>query len=313
MTNRAQPACPKCGKKVFELRMLKDEGVAAVRCVACQRHFLLLDSADYWFDVIQQGYPRLARCTCKGESFRLSIAYEFRDDGDVRHVWVRSTCAGCGKEQRRLSIDIDYSPTKQLVKRPLVPCKNPEILYDLHELSLYARPADIVRAAEHLAERGCSFAGVVRERDDWVLRKLTRDEAADVIARKVSYLSHYSQLYAFPGRPTATEAAISTAKKESSFWKRSEVIRISSPWSIHVGSRTGQHYYVHFSNEFVDGESVKRKSGRFRSLTADLVEWLGQEFVTWRGRDCFDNEQVHRRMFGNEFRAKASAKRKTGK
>src|SRR5262245_14469516 len=74
------PACPNCGKDRFQLRMLKDEGVAAVRCTVCERYFLLLDSGDYWFDVIQQGYPRLARCTCKAETFRLILDYRLRDD-----------------------------------------------------------------------------------------------------------------------------------------------------------------------------------------------------------------------------------------
>jgi hypothetical protein len=308
MSKTTQPACPKCNKDVFELRMLKDEAVAAVRCVACQRHFLLLDSADYWFDVIQQAYPRLTRCSCKGESFRPSFAYEFRDDGDVSHVWISTTCAGCGKEQRRMSIEIDYSPTKQLVAKPLVPCKNPEILYDLHELTLYATPADMVRVTDHLAEQGCSFVGVVRIDDDWVTKKLTKKEVAALIGKR-GEMPAYLQLYAAPKAVSLTDSAVSTAKKEDAFWKRSEVIRIDSPFNMGIGNRAALLYYIHFSNELVDGEAVKSKSGRFRMLTGELVDWLGREFVNWRGKDCFDNEQVHRRLFGNEFRAKAARRR----
>lgn len=303
MTRAIQPACPKCGKDVFELRMLKDEGVAAVRCVACQRHFLLLDSADYWFDVIQKGYPRLTRCTCKGEAFRLSIAFEFRDGGDVRHVWVISTCAACGRVQQRMSIDIDYSPTKRLVTKPLTPCKNPELLYDLHELTLYATPADTVRVAKHLAKQGCSFAGVVRNGRDLARRTLSLSEVSTVLGKR-GEMPAFLQLYATLKPMPLTESAVSTAKKESSLWKRREVIRIQAPFNMVIGNRQALLYYVHFSNEFVDGESVKSKSSRFRKVTADLVDWLGREFVTWRGPDCFDNEQVHSRLFGNKYRAK---------
>jgi len=305
MTKQLEPACPKCGEDVFELRMLKDEEVAAVRCLACGRHFLLLDSEDYWFDVIQSGYPRPTHCLCRSSLFHLQLDYDLRDDGDVERVKVTTRCAACHKAQRRMNIGIDYSPTKKLLARPLTPCKNPEILYDLKELTLYATGADIARVAGYLAEQGCSFVGVVREQDDWSLRKLSRGQAAEVITKKVSYLQHYHQLYAHPGRLAVTEAAISTHKKEDAFWKRHEVIRIHSPTAMVWGSRTGQLYYINFCNEFIDGQKVTAKSSRFRKLTAGLVDWLGQQFVSWRGSDCFDNEQVHQRLFGRKFLAAA--------
>jgi hypothetical protein len=296
-----QPACPKCRKHVFELRMLKDEGVAAVRCVGCQSHFLLLDSEDYWFDVIQTGYPRLTRCTCKNSTFRLQLDYRLRDDGDVERVALVTHCTACRQTQRRMSIKIDYSPTRRLLDKPLTGCKNPEILYDLKELSLYATAADIARIVGYLARQGCSFAGVVREQGDSVLRMLSPDQAAEIVCRKVSYLSHYLHLYAMPRRVAVTDAAISTAKKEAAFWKRSEVIRIDSPTSMVWGSRTGKLYDISFSGEYIAGQKVRPKSPRFRKLTAGLLDWLAAQFVTWRGPNCFDNEQVHRRLFGKEF------------
>jgi len=296
-----RPSCLKCGKDAFELRMLKDEAVAAVRCVACGSHFLLLDSGEYWFDVIQTGYPRVTRCSCKSTAFQLQLEYYLRDDGDVEFVRMGTRCTACRKSQRRMSAEIDYSPTRRLLEKPLTRCKNPEILYDLKELSLYARAADIARVAEYLAEQGCSFAGVVRQRDDWVLQTLSPDQAAELIARKVSYMQFYLQVYAMPRRIVMTEAAISTSRKESTFWKRHEVIQIDAPFQIDCGCRTGQLYYIRFSNEFIDGGKVVAKSGRFRKLTDGLVAWLGTEFVTWRGPNCFDNEQAHRRLFGKQF------------
>lgn len=301
MAQQLRPACPKCQDDAFELRMLKDEDVAAVRCTACGSHFLLLDSEDYWFDAIADRYPRPTRCTCKSERFQLQLDYDLRDDGDVARVRVTTCCAGCRKVQRRMNIKIDYSPTKKLLAKPLTRCKNPFLRYELKELTLYATGADIVRVADYLAQQGCSFVGVVRERDDWVVRTLTRDQATELVARKVSYLQHYSQLYALPGRLAVTDSAIRTAKKEDAFWKRHEVIRLGSPTAMVWRSRTGQLYYLHFANEFVAGQTVKAKSPRFRKLTAGLVEWLGQQFVGWRGSHCFDNEKVHRRLFGKRF------------
>jgi hypothetical protein len=298
------PKCPNCKQDRFELRLLKDDGVAAARCLACERHFLLLDSADYWFDVIQSGYPKLTTCTCKGTSFRLLLDYRLREDGDVEHVALTTHCTGCRKSQRRMSVEIDYSPTKRLLTQPLVPCQNPDIRYDLRELSLYAAAADIARIVKYLGEQGCSFSGSIREQNDWVLRRLTTDQAVEIVARKVSYLPHYSALYTHLGRLAITDADVSTFKKETAFWKRNEVIRCSSAGSVQFGSRTGQHYDIQFGNEFIHGQKVEAKSPRFRKLTAALLDWLGKQFVTWRGAQCFDNEKVHRRLFGKEYQSR---------
>jgi hypothetical protein len=283
--------------------MLKDDDVATVRCAKCNRHYLLLDSGDYWFDVIQAGYPKLTTCTCKGTLFRIELDYRLRDDGDVERVTVSTRCVACRKSQRRMGIDVDYSPTRRLLQKPLVPCKNPDIRYDLVELSLYAKAADIARIAQWLAEHGCSFAGSIRERDDFVVKQFSIDEVTERITRKVSYLPHYLQFYAMPKRRVIRAAEISTARKEAAFWKRNELIRISSPGAIVWGSRTGQHYDIQFSGEFIRGQSVVAKSSRFRKLTAALLQWLSTQFVSWRGSDCFDNEQIHRRLFGKQFQA----------
>ena len=127
--------CLKCEHDEFELRVLRDEAVASARCLNCTADYLLLDSGDYWFDVIQKGYPRLTRCSCKIESFRLRIDYNFRDDGEIDYLVVQSICPACGKSRRQLEIDIKYGGTDHLFKRPLVPCKNPKIFYDLKDIN----------------------------------------------------------------------------------------------------------------------------------------------------------------------------------
>ena len=137
-----------------------------------------------------------------------------------------------------------------------------------------------------------------------MLQTLTPEQATKLISRKVSYLPFYSQLYAMPRRIVLTDASLSTARKENTFWKRHEVIRIEAPTAMVWGSRTGQHYSIHYSNEFIDGGKVVAKPGRFRKLTDRLFDWLGTEFVTWRGPNCFDNEQSHRRLFGKRFLGK---------
>ncbi len=65
----ADATCPACASLDFEIRALADEGLATVKCVACNRNYLLLDSEEYWFDAIQGGYPRLRKCLCGSSSF----------------------------------------------------------------------------------------------------------------------------------------------------------------------------------------------------------------------------------------------------
>src|SRR5262249_41241241 len=132
----SSPKCPKCQSDRFELRVLRDEGLASARCVKCSADYLLLDSRDYWFDVIQKGYPRLTRCSCKNESFRLRLDYSIREDGDIDYIEAHSICSACGKTRRQLDFEVDYSGTGHLLKKPLVPCKNPKVLYDLRKLNL---------------------------------------------------------------------------------------------------------------------------------------------------------------------------------
>lgn len=305
-------ACPDCRSTRFEISVLKDEGVAAARCLKCDRNYLLLDSGDYWFDVIQQGYPRPGRCGCKGTAFRLRVDYEFRDDGDVGSVDVWSTCAACGKSRRQFDADIDYAPTAHLVDAPLTYCKNPRVLYDLKELTLYAKRADIARVVRFLHDDGgCHFIACLRENDSWEVRSVDVDEAEQAILKETEFSLRYTWIYATPRSIKVPGRTVERSRNEDAFWKRREIIRISSPTRMLLGSfgtRPSLLYYVQYSNEYVQNERVTPKSQRFRDLAARLVDWLQSEFVTWRGPNCFDNPQEHQRAFGRKYRDKAEKK-----
>jgi hypothetical protein len=297
-------ACPACQQPTFELRLLRDEGVGLARCDACGRVFLLLDSVDYWYDVIQQRYPNVVRCGCRGSSFRLSLKYSFRDDGDVRHVALHSVCESCEKSKRQLSIHIDYSPTTALVKQPLVFCATPKILYDVKELSLFALPDDIFSIVRFFAEdEQCRLAGCVFERRDWKCCSLSLAEAEHAITSKRAL--SYQFIYAAQRAIDISSGDLETAKGEDRFWKRGELVRIGAPTLMgYAPNKTGRLYSVNFANEFVDDERVIKKSARFRALTQRLTAWLADRFVDWRGADCYDNPRELQRLFKNEYQAK---------
>jgi hypothetical protein len=303
MRDSLRPACPNCRAEVFGLRLRKDEGTAVVTCDKCHQHTFLLDSGEYWFESPSAEYPDLAKCTCGATTFRLTLDYTLRDDGEIERVALTSHCSRCRKEKRRLSIPIDYTPTKHLRSRPLAPCENPELRCDVRELSLYALPADMQRVSRYLADQGCSFAGVVRAGREDVAKSLTADEVAALFAKRGA-LPAFHQMYAAL-KPIALDLAdVSTAKREGVYWKRREVIQLESPMDIGWGSKSAKLYTIHFASEYIAGEKLKAKSARFRALGKGLAEWLGRELVTWRGPDCFDNEQVHLRVFGQKYRSK---------
>jgi hypothetical protein len=316
----SSPACPACEGVDFQLRIMRDEAVATVCCAGCSANYLLLDSKDYWFDVIQAGYPRLTRCSCKSESFRLRIDYSIRDDGDVDYIEVHSICSACAKTRRQLDFEIDYIGTGHLLKRPLVPCKNPKVLYDLKELHVMLTLRDMLRIVDHLGEQGCRFLSRVRRDESWVAVEQTTAEAKVTIEK-----DRYLFIYAMPGDLDVPDERMSTVKKEAAFWKRSELIRISSkshlcirqsegkpddfcyssgPMTHGNYTEVGLAFYISFANEFVRGEKVVSKSRGFRKVTASLLAILKEEFVNWRSPRCFDNPEVNLRVFGDRFRKK---------
>ena len=322
----SSPKCLKCHSDKFELRVLRDEAVAAVRCVNCSADYLLLDSKDYWFDVIQKGYPRSTRCSCKSESFQLRIDYNIRDDGDIDYIEVHSICSACGKTRRQLDFEVDYCGTGHLLTKPLVPCKNPKVLYDLKDLNLLLMLPDMLRIVDHLAEEKCQFLSHVRRGDAWVPVRQDGAEAKATI-EKAKYLF----VYAMPNQIEVPEDQVNTNKKEDAFWKRSEVIRIGSkshvctyqfgkdpprvcycsdPQTHASYTEIGLSFYINYSNDFVRGEKVVAKTEGFRMVTASLLAMLQDEFVSWRSPYCFDNPDVNVRVFGDRFEKKARVKAK---
>ena len=320
------PNCPKCDSDKFELRILRDEAVASARCINCSADYLLLDSKDYWFDVIQKGYPRVTRCSCKNESFRLQIDYNFRDDGDIKYIEVHSICSACGKTRRQLDYEVDYCGTDHLIKKPLASCKNPKILYDLKNLNLLLTLSDIHRIVDFLSVQQCQFLSNMRSEETWVP---TRQDAAD--AKSTIEKSKYLFIYAMLNHLEVPNDQVDTIKKENVFWKRSEIIRIGSkshvcmhqsesyPPSICYCSDPPNHanycelgllFYFDFSTEFVRGEKIVSKSDAFKKVATNLLAMLASEFVSWRGTHCFDNPEVHLRVFGDRFQNKARVKRK---
>lgn len=319
------PTCPKCTGRDFELRFLRDEAVGAARCLKCSADYLLLDSKDYWFDVIQKGYPRLVRCACKSQSFQLRIDYSVRDDGDINYIEVRSICSACGKTRRQLGFKVDYGGTDHLFTTPLVSCKNPKILYDLKKLNLLLTLPAINRIVDYLANTAkCRFASCLRIDDNWSISEQDGSDVKETIEKR-----KYLFVYAMADRLDLPENLVNSIKREDAFWKQSEIIRISSKDHVctyQLGEdpprvcycsdfqadgmykEVGLSFYIDFSTEFARGEKIISKSEEFRATASGLLAMLQKEFVTWRGPHCFDDPDVNIAIFGDRFHKKARNK-----
>jgi hypothetical protein len=300
-------ACPECTGEEFAISLLKDDGVGVAKCGGCARDYLLFDSADYWFDVIQQRYPRTRVCSCKGSAFRLRGDYWMREDGDIHTIQLWSTCAQCAKAKRELTLDIDYSPTQSLLDQPLVHCAKPKLLYDVKDLGLYATPERIAGVVRYLHEHErCTYVGVLRESRQWVRRTLDGPTAIATVlcAEAPDGLSSFLWIYALPTPLDVPPEAVATAKQEDGFWKRNDVIRIGSPMQVIWGGERTKLYAIQFANERVDGDAVQPKSQAFRAATGRLMQWLAKEFVSWRGPSSFDDPVVHAQAFGDRFTRK---------
>lgn len=289
--------CPSCTGATFELRVMTDEAVALTHCVGCGRHQLVLDSEDHWFDLIQVSYPRLRKCTCKASTFALSCHYAYRDDGDVRQVDLHSVCTACAKARRQMRVDVDYSPTEDLITHPLRHCEHPDLRYDLRQLSLYLTPADMASIVGWLGHgQGWSFVCWCREGNAWARRPLGTEDV-----RQAVLADGYFRIYASPAPLHIEDRQVDTWKRESAFWKRRQIIRIDSPINMLLQAQKGLLYYLHFANEYVDGNAVLPKPASFTATTDALLRWLGENFVSWRGKSSFDNPAENLRLFGDRF------------
>jgi hypothetical protein len=203
-----------------------------------------------------------------------------------------------------MTMEIDYNETDSLVEQPLVYCKQPKLLYDTKELTLYITRDDASRVLDCLGDRlGLNLSILAREDKDLIVRTVNLAKAKSTIA---ATRDPYSRIYATPKPLGIPPDSLSTHKQEDSFWRRSEVIRVDSPIRMDWRKGTpGLLYYIEFANEFIDGEVITQKSAQFQRCTQEFTEWLHNNFVNWRGPRCFDNANENVRLFDDRYRSKA--------
>ena len=141
------------GEKDFQVRYIRDENVGII-CTPTDKSYFLLDSADYWYDLIQKRYPPIMKCSCKNDRFNLKFDYTPRlGTDDFREITIKCSCTVCQKSKRLPPVKIDYSPTAQLFDHPITFCKEPIIRYKTYSLAGFLSDDELVSMADYLLKR----------------------------------------------------------------------------------------------------------------------------------------------------------------
>ncbi|NDV97343.1 hypothetical protein D0T84_20925 [Dysgonomonas sp. 521] len=289
--------CTDDGVNLFEVRLIKDEGVGLL-ATQSGRNYLILDSLDYWYDLIQDTYPPKQKCRCKNDLFKVKFQYTYHAHytDDIKNVGVIAECSQCGKSKEAMSVDIDYSPTTQLIEQPLTYCEKPKLKYKLTEFSSYWTDEDLVRFLTYInKELGLNiycwyFGKEVKVRR---FEKFSVDNQEHIDTMKYGFLNLFFSVEEF-----ITEELIKFTDEKGIYlkrdiWRKNEIIQLSS---MKI-SGIGYVYFFKFCNQYLDKGDVKDKSKEFEAITSQLKDWMKQQFVNKRGKQCFDSEEMYLKYF----------------
>lgn len=292
-------------EKEFQVRLLKEDGVGLLT-TKTEINYLILDSLDYWYDLIQNEYPKKKKCSCKNEWFFVQFKYIPRQEtDDIREIQVLITCTECKKNSKAILIDINYSPTQELFDNPITFCEKPKIKYKFKELNSYWTSDDLKTFLQFIfIELKLNVYCWFDQHTDNTRRfeKVTFEKAIQITTVNHRFLNFYFTLneldtskyikYNIEGEGIYVNEGI---------WRRDEIIQLAAP-IVMLGY--GVLFYINYCNQYLDKGEVADKSKDFENLTTQITNWLKQNFITKRGKNCFDGKQAY-----EKFMARSNAEK----
>jgi hypothetical protein len=269
--------CPVCDAREFKLRIDVDEQVGLLTCSA-GHHSLLLDSREYWTDVIQEGRPKGIKCSCGEVLFRVELTYDFRDNGDVRYVDVVPSCYRCGRTRRGASFEINDSPTIELVSKPLDPIEHPWLRGKQVQITAYWQPADAERFAKYLS--GIPDVRVYRQSDG-----LEQCGIGDV--EFYPQLKH--DLY-------FTNSSIVPSLRIRDPQKVTALLRLCTPLPMACPGGVALLHYIEYNEQILRGMEILNQPESFLVFTRQARSWLKQNYLSKRGKNTVDNPMEYERI-----------------
>ncbi|WP_336518022.1 hypothetical protein [Pollutibacter soli] len=284
------------GATEFQVRLIKNNGVGLLT-TKDEQNYLILDSIDHWYDLIQEGYPKKKKCACKNEYFFVHFVYTQREStDDIGEILVETTCTNCRKISEEMSVGIDYSPTKELVENPIRFCKKPRIRYRFKELTSYWSVNNLKDFLQFI------FFGLKLNVYCWFWKhpentrrfeKVSFEKTIQIITVNHKYLNFYFSTGEFEAAHLIDIAGENGVYLKDGIWRKNEIIQLSAP-TVMLGY--GLLYYINYCTQYLDKGNPKDKSDQFEKITNQLHVWLRENFITERGANCFDGKEAYEKF-----------------
>ena len=259
------------GEKDFQVRYIRDEYVGIISTPSGKSYFLL-DSADYWYDLIQEKYPPVMKCSCKNDHFNLRFDYTPREDTeDFREIGIICSCTACQKKKRLPAIEIDYSPSSQLFEQPITYCKQPKIKYKTHSLIGYWSDDDLVGMAEYLMGKGlfvyCWYWDSKTAKR--CFKELSKTELYSFLTAKGErYLAIYFSTEILDSIPVEIPSDGKGIAVRQDIWRKNGIFMLHGPFTV---VSHGMFYQMEFCSEYLDKDgNIVQKSASFCDLVKDF-------------------------------------------
>ena len=262
------------GEKDFQVRYIQDESVGVI-CTPTGKSYFLLDSADYWYDLIQEKYPPVMKCSCKNDRFNLAFDYTPREGTeDFREINITCSCTVCRKAKRLPTIEIDYSPSAQLFDHPITVCKQPKIKYKTYSLAGYWSEDELVGMAEYLLEKGlfvyCWYWDSKNAKR--CFKELSETELRSFLTGNGErYLAIYFSTETFDNIPRQIASDGKGIVIQQDIWRKNDIFMLHGPFMV---VSHGMFYQMDFCSEYIDKDgNIVPKSASFCALAKDFQKF----------------------------------------
>lgn len=259
------------GEDEFQLRYIFDENVGLLTARS-EKSYLILDSIDYWYDCIQNGYPPKRKCKCKNDFFKLHFDYVPRvGTDDYRAVELTSCCTECGKQRKFATIDIKYSPTEQLYEQPITYCEKPKIKYKTYSIRGYWKEEAFYKLTDFLSQQQLLIYCLYWDEGKRFVKKFTTEELKKFLfEEKKRYLNIYFSMESLEVLLDKQSSDDRGIRIDKDIWRKEEIIILHSPFMV-MGS--GLFYEMDFCSEYIEAGQVKAKSEDFCKLAQKVWEY----------------------------------------
>jgi hypothetical protein len=197
-----------------------------------------------------------------------------------------------------MEMDIKYSPTDQLVSRPLDPIEQPWHQPKRHEVTAFWKPVDAERFAIYLAE---SLGARTFSED--VPYQFTEVPLADV-----EFYPELKHSLLFTNLDDAAVPQGRDPEKSSPFLRLNGPFHMvySLPRTLNSNENNRLLHYIKYSQEVVRGGTLEKQPTQFLTFAQEACAWLSRNFVSLRGKNTADNLEEYLKVQRDRTPSRAS-------